>query len=111
MKKTNALNDSSFTKKKMENLPTPKDSLAESPKKRFQRVDPSKVTFVNEILKDNTYKNGSSGTFADKANQDLLPTRGKSFTKEKNKKKKWAYKGGSIDTSGVHSFKFPSDSE
>ena len=74
-------------------------------------MDPAKVVFKDERLKDNTYKNGMSGTYADKASEKLLPTRGKSFKQEKNKKKRGSYRGGSIDTSGVHSIKFASDSE
>jgi hypothetical protein len=36
--------------------------------------------------------------YADKAHQDLIVTKGKGFTKEKNKKKRGAYKGGFIDS-------------
>lgn len=99
-------------------LPTPRSTPIASPAatikeqpKRFQRVDPTKVVFKDDRLRDNAYRNGLAGTYADKANEDLLPTRGKSFKQEKNKKKRGSYRGGSIDTSGVHSFKFPSDSE
>lgn len=92
-------------------LLTPDATPKDTPVKRFQRVDPSKVTFMDERLKDNTYKNGISGTFGDKASADLLPTKGKSFKQEKNKKKRGSYRGGSIDSSGVNSIKFPSDSE
>ena len=44
--------------------------------------------------------------YADKAYQDLSATRGKGFTKEKNKKKRGSYRGGPIDMSGGKSFKF-----
>jgi len=44
--------------------------------------------------------------YADRAYQDLSVTRGKGFTKEKNKKKRGSYRGGPIDTSGGKSFKF-----
>lgn len=44
--------------------------------------------------------------YADKAYQDLSVTRGKGFTKEKNKKKRGSYRGGAIDTSGGKGFKF-----
>lgn len=50
----------------------------------FQRVDASKVQFEHEILKDNTFK-GAKGSYGEKAHQDLIVTRGKGFTKEKNK--------------------------
>jgi len=36
--------------------------------------------------------------YADKAHRDLIVTKGKNFTKEKNKKKRGAYRGGMIDT-------------
>ncbi|KAK6429318.1 jun-like transcription factor, partial [Oleoguttula sp. CCFEE 5521] len=35
--------------------------------------------------------------YAEKAHQDLIVTRGKGFTKEKNKKKRGSYRGGAID--------------
>lgn len=35
--------------------------------------------------------------YADRAHQDLIVTKGKGFTKEKNKKKRGAYRGGMID--------------
>jgi hypothetical protein len=41
-----------------------------------------------------------------KAHEDLIVTRGKGFTKEKNKKKKGSYRGGFIDTSAVGGIKF-----
>jgi hypothetical protein len=44
--------------------------------------------------------------YADKAYQDLSVTRGKGFTKEKNKKKRGSYRGGTIDTSGGKAYKF-----
>lgn len=44
--------------------------------------------------------------YAERAYQDLSVTRGKGFTKEKNKKKRGSYRGGAIDISGGKSFKF-----
>ncbi|RMZ75380.1 hypothetical protein DV737_g5328, partial [Chaetothyriales sp. CBS 132003] len=44
--------------------------------------------------------------YADRAYKDLSVTRGKGFTKEKNKKKRGSYRGGPIDISGGKSFKF-----
>lgn len=38
-----------------------------------------------------------AGDWGARANDDLIKTRGKSFTKEKNKKKRGSYKGGAID--------------
>ncbi len=36
-----------------------------------------------------------------KAHEDLIVTKGKGFTKEKNKKKRGSYRGGRIDTSAL----------
>ena len=44
--------------------------------------------------------------YAERAYKDLSVTRGKDFTKEKNKKKRGSYRGGAIDTAGGKSFKF-----
>jgi hypothetical protein len=44
--------------------------------------------------------------YAERAYKDLSVTRGKGFTKEKNKKKRGSYRGGTIDTAGGKSFKF-----
>lgn len=38
-----------------------------------------------------------SGDYGARADQDLIITRGKGFTKEKNKKKRGSYRGGLID--------------
>ncbi|OTA35771.1 hypothetical protein BTJ68_06577 [Hortaea werneckii EXF-2000] len=35
--------------------------------------------------------------YANRAYQDLIVTKGKGFTKEKNKKKRGSYRGGAID--------------
>lgn len=47
-----------------------------------------------------------SYNYADRAYKDLSVTRGKGFTKEKNKKKRGSYRGGMIDINGGKSFKF-----
>ena len=44
--------------------------------------------------------------YAERAYNDLSITRGKGFTKEKNKKKRGSYRGGAIDISGGKSFRF-----
>ncbi|KAI8910505.1 SRP40, C-terminal domain-containing protein, partial [Entophlyctis helioformis] len=78
----------------------------------FQRVRPEEVVFVDEKLKDNRFesKGGASMSYGLKAHQDLIKTRGKGFTKEKNKKKRGSYRGGVIDQQS-YSIKFASDSE
>ena len=44
--------------------------------------------------------------YAQKAHEDLIVTRGKGFTKEKNKKKRGSYRGGYIDVEGKKGIKF-----
>jgi SRP40, C-terminal domain len=44
--------------------------------------------------------------YAERAYKDLSVTRGKGFTKEKNKKKRGSYRGGAIDIGGGKGFKF-----
>ena len=44
--------------------------------------------------------------YADRAHKDLSVTKGKDFTKEKNKKKRGAYRGGQIDVQGKKGIKF-----
>ncbi|PVV02459.1 hypothetical protein BB560_003083 [Smittium megazygosporum] len=75
--------------------------------KHFSRINPEKVEFLDERLKDNTYlaKGETQNDFGLKAHHDLIVTRGKGFTKEKNKKKKGSYSGGAI-TLGSNSIKF-----
>ena len=67
----------------------------------FQRVP--KDTPVDPKLASNAYQ---SYDYADKAYHDLSVTRGKGFTKEKNKKKRGSYRGGAIDVSGGKGIKF-----
>lgn len=74
---------------------------------RFQRIDKSKID--QSLVLNNEY----TSTFAEdsygfKAHQDLIVTRGKGFTKEKNKKKKGIYRGGVIGFAS-NSFKYDDD--
>ena len=66
----------------------------------FQRVP--KDTPVDPRM-SNAYK---PYDYADRAHQDLSVTKGKGFTKEKNKKKRGSYRGGAIDVSGGKGIKF-----
>jgi hypothetical protein len=68
---------------------------------RFQRIKPD--TCVDPRFASNEYV---SYDYADRAHADLIVTRGKGFTKEKNKKKRGSYRGGMIDTSGGKGIKF-----
>jgi len=58
---------------------------------------------MDEKFSSNKYV---SYDYADRAHQDLVVTKGKGFTKEKNKKKRGSYRGGAIDTSGGKGIKF-----
>lgn len=73
----------------------------------FQRVKSDGVNCLDAGLRDMSYT-GKPGreSWGQKANADLIITRGKGFTKEKNKKKKGSYSGGLIDQ-GSYSYKFP----
>ncbi|KAF2137593.1 uncharacterized protein K452DRAFT_235642, partial [Aplosporella prunicola CBS 121167] len=44
--------------------------------------------------------------YANLAHQRLIVTKGKGFTKEKNKGKRGSYRGGMIDTMGVNGIRF-----
>jgi hypothetical protein len=68
---------------------------------RFQRI-PTTVK-VDPRFSSNKYV---SYDYADRAHADLEPTKGKGFTKEKNKKKRGSYRGGLIDTTGGKGIKF-----
>ncbi|QIW96633.1 hypothetical protein AMS68_002151 [Peltaster fructicola] len=59
----------------------------------FSRIP--KDTFVDPRFASNAYV---FYDYADRAHQDLIVTKGKGFTKEKNKKKRGSYRGGMIDT-------------
>ncbi|KAJ3250557.1 hypothetical protein HDU77_006568, partial [Chytriomyces hyalinus] len=74
---------------------------------RFQRIKAEEVTFKDDRLKDNRFeaKGGAISSYGMKAHQDLIVTRGKGFTAEKNKKKRGSYRGGSIDQES-YSIKF-----
>ena len=50
-------------------------------------------------------KNGAQGSWGERANNDLIHTRGKSFRHEKTKKKRGSYRGGTIDMN-TYSIKF-----
>jgi hypothetical protein len=57
-------------------------------------------------LADNSYKVGEVGGWGARANADLIKVKGKGFTREKNKKKRGAYRGGAIETHASYSIKF-----
>jgi len=84
--------------------PLPPDPVIKPAKKTnvpFSRI--SKDQKVDERLASNAYV---PYDYAQKAHEDLIVTRGKGFTKEKNKKKRGSYKGGYIDVEGKKGIKF-----
>ncbi|KAI9851381.1 MAG: hypothetical protein M1838_003844 [Thelocarpon superellum] len=72
-----------------------------STNKPFSRI-PDDIR-VDERLASNAYV---PYDYAERAHQDLIVTRGKGFTKEKNKKKRGSYRGGAIDVDGRKGIKF-----
>jgi len=77
----------------------------------FQRVKEDDVTISNPRLADNSFWAKKGDSWGEKANQDLIVTRGKDFRHAKTKKKKGTYRGsGSLDM-GVNSIKFHSEEE
>lgn len=68
---------------------------------RFQRIKAD--TKIDPKLASNAYV---PYDYANRAHEDLIVTKGKGFTKEKNKKKRGSYRGGMIDTSGGKGIKF-----
>ena len=93
---------STARKRKFEDSETTPGSQKQQKKTNtpFERVP--KDTPVDERF-TNKYK---SYDYADRAYQDLSITKGKGFTKEKNKKKRGSYRGGAIDVGGGKGIKF-----
>lgn len=81
--------------------PSPAPKQLKKTNERFSRIP--KDIKVEERLQSNAYV---PYDYAQKAHEDLIVTRGKGFTKEKNKKKRGSYKGGYIDIEGKKGIKF-----
>lgn len=79
---------------------TPAKSVKKE-KTYFQRIP--KDTKIDPKLASNKYINYD---YAERAHRDLSVTKGKYFTKEKNKKKRGSYRGGMIDVDGRKGIKF-----
>jgi hypothetical protein len=77
--------------------PLPPDPVAKASKgkgnQRFSRIPENIKAYVPY-------------DYAQKAHEDLIVTKGKGFTKEKNKKKRGSYRGGYIDVEGKKGIKF-----
>lgn len=54
---------------------------------RFSRIDPTKIKFEDPTIADNRYESAGfdENHYAARAHKDLIVTKGKGFTKEKNK--------------------------
>lgn len=87
-------------RKRYDSSPVPQPPAKKS-RTPFQRVPND--TKVDARLASNAYV---SHEYGDRAHQDLSVTRGKGFTKEKNKKKRGSYRGGAIDVGGGKGIKF-----
>jgi SRP40, C-terminal domain len=98
---SSATSASDSDEKPAEKLPVKKEKKKHTGAKPTPLAELSAKGVHGEI--SNQYQ---SYEYADKAYKDLSVTRGKGFTKEKNKKKRGSYRGGAIDTSGGKGFKF-----
>ena len=76
------------------------------PGQRFQRIDPTKVKFIHETLKDNSAIDLAAQF---RQNQEMMRVRGKEFNKHKQKNKAKLYAAG-VEMS-VKSYKFGDDSD
>lgn len=72
-----------------------------SQNKPFSRIPPN--VKVDKKFASNAYV---PNEYAERAHKDLSVTKGKGFTKEKNKKKRGSYRGGAIDVEGRKGIKF-----
>lgn len=79
-------------------MPLPKVKKQNEP---FSRI--SKDQYVDPKLSNNEY---DGYDYAKSAHERLIVTRGKGFTKEKNKGKRGSFKGGWIDVDGKRGIKF-----
>lgn len=88
---------------KQQTMPATPDNAKKLKKEHipFSRI-PADIK-VDERFSSNKYV---PYDYANRAHQDLIVTKGKGFTKEKNKKKRGSYRGGMIDTSGGKGIKF-----
>jgi len=103
-------------KRKLTELATPpakfqkKDKTPNTPFRRVKDEEELDENYLKKFGKnafDN--KRGAEGSWGEKANKDLIHTRGKSFRHEKTKKKRGSYRGGKIDLN-TYSIKFDESS-
>lgn len=76
-------------------------------KKKHVGARPTPLALLSGLPHDHPSNDYMSYAYAERAYKDLSVTRGKGFTKEKNKKKRGSYRGGPIDIGPAKtSFKF-----
>jgi hypothetical protein len=87
---------------------SPKKPAAEKTKKKHEGAKQTPLAALSANVTEDSYISNKyqNYDYAERAYKDLSITRGKGFTKEKNKKKRGSYRGGAIDTSGGKGFKF-----
>jgi SRP40, C-terminal domain len=87
---------------------SPKMPAIQKTKKRHEGAKQTSLAALSAKAPEDSYISNKyqNYDYADRAYKDLSVTRGKGFTKEKNKKKRGSYRGGAIDTTGGKSFKF-----
>jgi hypothetical protein len=87
---------------------SPKKPVAEKTKKKHEGAKQTPLAALSANVTEDSYISNKyqNYDYAERAYKDLSVTRGKGFTKEKNKKKRGSYRGGAIDTSGGKGFKF-----
>jgi len=72
----------------------------------FRRVDPEKWAGQASQLDNSYFGTFSESDYGYKAQERLGSVKGKDFQKEKTKRKRATYRGGSIDPTSVKSIKF-----
>jgi len=90
------------TKRKASDIPTSDEGSAQKRQRslsgRYQRVDPTKIHFMNEKLANNSYYAKGGESWGAKAQADFSRVKGDRFRHEKTKKKRGSYRGGPIST-------------
>ncbi|KAG5294623.1 hypothetical protein I7I48_11206 [Histoplasma ohiense] len=79
---------------------------ASTPPIKHSGTQPTPLALAGQLPHDHPSNAYIPYSYAERAYKDLSVTRGKGFTKEKNKKKRGSYRGGPIDIGAGKSFKF-----
>ncbi|QSS57465.1 hypothetical protein I7I53_11652 [Histoplasma capsulatum var. duboisii H88] len=79
---------------------------ASTPPIKHSGTQPTPLALAGQLPHDHPSNAYIPYAYAERAYKDLSVTRGKGFTKEKNKKKRGSYRGGLIDIGPGKSFKF-----